>query len=90
MLKEEVIEAVKEGKFSIYPIEQVDEGLEIITGMSVGILKEDGTYPEGTVNYLVVKRLTEIGEAMEKKKEKEEGKEEEKKQERREEDKEQK
>ncbi len=90
MLKEEVVEAVKEGKFSIYPIEQVDEGLEIITGMPVGELKEDGTYPEGTVNYLIVKRLTEISEAMEKKKEKEEGKEEEKKQERREEDKEQK
>ncbi len=90
MLKEEVVEAVKEGKFSIYPIQQVDEGLEIITGMPVGELKEDGTYPEGTINYLIVKRLTQISEAMEKKKEKEEGKENEKKQERREEDKEQK
>jgi hypothetical protein len=39
--------------------------------MSVGELREDGTYPEGTINYLVVKRLTEIAESMEKKKEKE-------------------
>jgi len=71
MLKNEVIEAVKQGKFTIYPIEKVDEGLEIMTGMPVGELREDGTYPEGTVNFLVVKRLTEIAESMEKKKEKE-------------------
>jgi hypothetical protein len=37
---------------------------------------DDGTYPEGTINYLVVKRLAEISEALEKKKEKEEEKEE--------------
>jgi lon-related putative ATP-dependent protease len=71
MLKSEVIEAVKQGKFTIYAIEKVDEGLEIMTGIPVGELREDGTYPEGTVNFLVVKRLTEIAESMEKKKEKE-------------------
>ncbi len=79
MLKKDVIEAVTKGKFFIYPINKADEGLEILTGMQVGELREDGTYPEGTVNYLVVKRLTEIAEAFEKKKEKEEEKEEEKK-----------
>ena len=67
MLKKDVVEAVKEGKFFIYPIQRVDEGLEIITGMQVGELRDDGTYPEGTINYLVVKRLTEISEALEKK-----------------------
>ncbi|MBM4135913.1 MAG: ATP-dependent protease [Nitrospira sp.] len=77
MLKRDVIEAVKEGKFFIYPIQKVDEGLEIITGMQAGEIRDDGTYIEGTVNYLVVKRLTEISEALEKKKEEE--KEEEKK-----------
>ncbi len=55
--------------------------------MQVGELKEDGTYPEGTINYLVVKRLTEISEAFEKKKEKEEEKEEEKKEEKKEQEK---
>ncbi|MBE0426608.1 MAG: AAA family ATPase [Nitrospirae bacterium] len=89
MLKKEVVEAVREGKFSIYPIQKVDEGLEIMTGMKVGEPGEDGTYPESTVNYLVVKRLTEITEAMEKKKEKEEEGEEEKKREQKEEEKEQ-
>ncbi len=71
MLRKDVVAAVREGKFSIYPIRTVDEGLEILTGMSVGQAAEDGTYPEGTLNYLVVKRLTEIAESMEKKKEKE-------------------
>ncbi len=78
MLKKDVVEAVKDGKFFIYPIQRVDEGLEIITGMQVGELGEDGKYPEGTINYLVVKRLNEITESMEKKKEREEEKEEEK------------
>lgn len=79
MLKHDVIEAVKEGKFFIYPISKVDEGLELLTGRQVGELGEDGTYPEGTINYLVVRRLTEISDAFEKKKEKEEAKEEENK-----------
>lgn len=76
MLKQEVVDAVKEGKFSIYPIEKVEEGLEILAEMPAGEPMEDGTYPEGTLNYLVMKRLEEISEALEKKKEKEEEKEE--------------
>jgi len=71
MLKKDVVEAVKEGKFFIYPIQRVEEGLEIITGMQVGELRDDGTYSEGTINYLVVKRLTEISEAVKEKKEEE-------------------
>lgn len=71
MLKKDVVEAVKDGKFFIYPIQRVDEGLEIITGMEVGELREDGTYPEGTINYLIAKRLTEISEAVKEKKEEE-------------------
>jgi len=68
MLKKDVVEAVREGRFFIYPIDLVEEGLEILTGMSAGELQEDGTYPEGTVNYLVMKRLTEISEALKEKK----------------------
>lgn len=71
MLKQEVVDAVKSGKFFIYPIDKMEEGLEILTGMSAGELKEDGTYPEGTINYLVMKRLDEISDALKKKKEKE-------------------
>ncbi len=77
MLKRDVVEAVKDGKFFIYSIRKADEGLELLTGMKVGEAAEDGTYPEDTINYLVVQRLTEIAESMEKKKEKDGGKEEE-------------
>lgn len=73
MLKKEVVDAVREDKFLIYPIDKVEEGLEVLTGMPAGELGEDGTYPEGTVNHLIMKRLTEISEALkEKKDEKEE------------------
>jgi hypothetical protein len=40
--------------------------------MSAGVLGPDGTYPENTINNLIVKRLTEISKALEAKKEKEE------------------
>lgn len=71
MLKEEIQRAIKEGAFHIYAIDYVEEGLEILTDMPAGKLQPDGTYPEGTINYLVVKKLEEMSELM-KKKEKEE------------------
>ncbi|MDD3846667.1 MAG: ATP-binding protein [Syntrophorhabdaceae bacterium] len=71
VLGDEVIEAVDKGLFSVYTIDGMEEGLELLTGIPAGELLEDGTYPEGTLNYLVEKRLTEISETMEKKKERE-------------------
>ncbi len=79
MLKQDVVDAVKNKNFFIYPIDKMEEGLEILTGMPAGVINEDMTYPEGTINYLVMKRLSDISEALEKKKEKEEEKEEKKK-----------
>jgi hypothetical protein len=67
-----VIDAVEKGLFNVYTIDQMEEGLELLTGMPAGAPGPDGTYPEGTLNHLVEKRLTEISEAMEKKKEAEE------------------
>jgi lon-related putative ATP-dependent protease len=71
MVKSSVVDAVKEGKFRIYPIDTMEEGLEILTGKTAGELQPDGTYPEGTINQLVMKRLDEISEAMKAKKEEE-------------------
>jgi predicted ATP-dependent protease len=73
LLNNAVVEAVNKGLFSIYTIDLMEEGLEILTGMKAGEFTADGTYPEGTINYLVEKRLTEISEALEKQKEKEKG-----------------
>src|SRR4030066_134576 len=68
MIKNDLVDAVREGKFTIYPIDRVEEGIEILTNIPAGDLREDETYPEGTINYLVVKRLAEISEAVKEKK----------------------
>ena len=57
MLKDEVIEAVREGKFHIYPVKTIDEGIEILTGTASGTRDESGNYPENTVFYLVQKKI---------------------------------
>lgn len=62
MLRKDVVEAVREGKFYIYPISTVEEGVEILTGMESGKRKEDGTYDEGTVFYLVDQNLKKMAE----------------------------
>ncbi|MBI4683767.1 MAG: AAA family ATPase [Nitrospirae bacterium] len=74
MIKKDVVDAVKEGKFTIYPIDKMEEGLEILTGMPAGELRDDETYPENTVNHLVTKRLAEISAALKEKKEEEKDK----------------
>ena len=64
MLKEEVVDAVKAGKFSIYSVKTIDEGIEVLTGTKAGQQRADGTYEEGTVNYLVDKQLREMAEKL--------------------------
>jgi lon-related putative ATP-dependent protease len=62
MLRRDVVEAVEKGKFHIYPVTTVEEGIEILTGMKAGALQEDGTYPEGTLFRKVDDKLTEMAE----------------------------
>lgn len=66
MLKEEVVEAVREGKFHIWSVETVEEGIEILTGVPAGERQPDGSYPEGTINGRVDARLREMLENMKK------------------------
>lgn len=75
MLKKEVVDAVKDGKFSIYAIKRVEEGLELFTGMPAGELQADGTWPEGTISNLVMKRFEEITAAFKERDKKEDQKE---------------
>jgi lon-related putative ATP-dependent protease len=71
MLTEDVVEAAEAGRFHIYPIATVEEGIELLTGVPAGVRAEDGTYPEGTVFARVAARLEQIREAVEKKPEEE-------------------
>jgi lon-related putative ATP-dependent protease len=64
MLKKEVIDAIVNGNFNIYSIDNVEDGIEILTGMPPGELQPDGTYPEGTFNFFVAKKLKELSEAL--------------------------
>jgi lon-related putative ATP-dependent protease len=66
MLKEEVVEAVRAGRFHIWSVATIDQGIEILTGVPAGERGADGSYPEGTINFLVDKRLKEFGESMKK------------------------
>lgn len=76
MLRDEVRQAVDEGKFHVYSVRTIDEGLELLTGVAAGELGEDGTYPEDSVHGRVMARLEVIAENLKPKKE-EEGEEEE-------------
>jgi lon-related putative ATP-dependent protease len=62
VLNDEVIEAVEKGLFHIWAVKTIDQGIEILTGIPAGEKRADGTYPEGTINYLVTKRIKELTE----------------------------
>jgi lon-related putative ATP-dependent protease len=56
-LCDEVINAVKEGKFHIYSISDIDEGIELLMSKKAGTLNDKGNYPRGSVHYAVMKKL---------------------------------
>jgi predicted ATP-dependent protease len=64
MLKEDVVNAVKEGKFHLYSARTIDEGIEVLTGVKAGERRKDGTFEEGTVNYRVNLQLKEMAEKL--------------------------
>ena len=64
MLREEVVNGVREGKFHIYSAKTIDEGIEILTGVAAGERQADGSYPEGTVNYAVSHQLGKMAERL--------------------------
>ena len=57
MLRADIVQAVEEGRFTIYAIDTVDDGVEILTGVKAGKPDNKGNYPKGTVNYLVEENL---------------------------------
>ena len=66
MLRNDVVEAVRQGLFSIIPVSDVDEGIEILTGIPAGKLDTTGKYPPDTINGMAVARLNEMAEKLKK------------------------
>jgi lon-related putative ATP-dependent protease len=64
MLNEEVAEAVDDGKFHIWPVTTIDEGIEVLTGVKGGKRLDDGTFEKGSINYLVDQQFEMIAEKL--------------------------
>ena len=64
MLKAEVVDAVRQGTFHIWPVATIEQGIEILTGKKAGKRKKDGTYPKGSIYALVDERLRGLAESM--------------------------
>ena len=64
MLKKPVVDAVREGKFHVWAIRNVDEGIQILTGVKAGERQEDGSVAADTGNALVDAKLAELAERL--------------------------
>jgi predicted ATP-dependent protease len=64
MLREDVVEASRSGKFAVYAVETVDEALSLLTGIPAGERDETGAFPENSVNGLVEAKLKQMGEVI--------------------------
>jgi predicted ATP-dependent protease len=60
MLRKDVRQAARSGEFHVFAVEQVDEMLQILTGLPAGVADEQGRYPEGSVNHRVTNRLEQL------------------------------
>src|SRR5690606_35634476 len=64
MLREDVVQAVREGKFHVWAVEALDQGIEVLPGMRAGVRRPDRTYPTGTINARVQERLTKYSTSL--------------------------
>lgn len=66
MLKESLLNAVEKGKFAIYSVKTIDEGISILTGVDAGQADDKGEFPADCVNGKVIARLQELSEIVRK------------------------
>jgi ATP-dependent Lon protease len=64
MLRDDVIEAVAEGKFNVFPISTVEEGIEVLTGVRAGHRDSNGMFEPDTVYAIVDRRLHEMATTL--------------------------
>jgi predicted ATP-dependent protease len=72
MLRSDVREAAEAGQFHVYAVNDVDQAMEILTGLRAGEAGPDGAFPDGTVNQRVSSRLADLAEKRRKLSSKEE------------------
>jgi predicted ATP-dependent protease len=64
MIDEEVVDAVREGRFHVWAVRTIDEGAALLTGHRAGRRRADGSYPPGSVHGLVAARLADYAERL--------------------------
>jgi predicted ATP-dependent protease len=65
MLRRDVVQAAREGRFHVWPVSTIDEGIELLTDVPAGQRRADGAFPRGSVNARVEHRLIEFARARE-------------------------
>jgi lon-related putative ATP-dependent protease len=64
MLSQEVVDAVRAGRFNVYAVSTVDEGIEVLTGLPAGQQRKDGGWTEGSINDRVQRRLRALQQVL--------------------------
>jgi ATP-dependent Lon protease len=64
MLRKDVVAAVRQGKFHVYAVSTIEEGLEVLTGMKAGLRSSDGSYPSGSIYGRVDAKLKQLAEEV--------------------------
>lgn len=64
MLSDEVVDAVRQGKFHIWKVGHIDEGIEVLTGVKAGKRKKNGEFEAGSINALVDKQIKKLAETL--------------------------
>ncbi len=62
MLRSDLIDAAAEGRFSVHTYETIDDAIALLTGVEAGNRDACGVYPQGTINFLVDRRLHELAD----------------------------
>lgn len=62
VLRDDVVQAVRDGLFTVYAVETVEQGMEILTDMPAGEPDDKGSYPKDTLNYAIHKKLEHLAE----------------------------
>jgi lon-related putative ATP-dependent protease len=62
MLRHDVLQAVRDGRFHVYAVSTIDEGIEILTGVKAGARNKKGAFPPDSINGLVEARLNQLAD----------------------------